>query len=417
MEKGGLMRKVISVVGLGHVGLAVASGFALEGYTVIGIDNDKEKIKGISSGKSTVYEEGLDEAIKEVKIITTWDYKEILKSDVTFVCVATPSDSEGAINLRYIRESIEKIAKILKEKDDYHVIVIKSSVVPGTTEGVILPMLKKAGNFGLCVNPEFLRQGRALRDFLYPDRIIIGEYDKRSGDTIYDLYESFDCPILRTDLKTAEMIKYASNAFLATKVSFINEIGNICKKFGIDVYEVTKGMGYDKRIGDKFLNAGIGFGGPCLPKDLKALIAKSNEIEYEPRILEEVSRLNDEQPLRMIELLKKHTSLDGKTIGMLGLAFKPNTDGVSGSKAISIVEALLKEGARIKAYDPKAMPNFRKLFPQIEYTDREQVLRCDATLILTEWEEFNDLDYKGIVIDGRRITKARGARVYEGICW
>lgn len=411
------MTKVISVVGLGHVGLAIALGFASKGYTVIGIDNDKEKIERLGSGKPLVYEEGPDEAIKKVKIITTWDYKEILKSDVTFVCVATPSDSEGAISLGDLRESVEKIAEVLKEKEDYHVMVIKSSVVPGTTGEVILPILRKTENFGLCVNPEFLRQGRALHDFLYPDRIIIGEYDKRSGDTVYDLYEGFDCPILRTDLKTAEMIKYASNAFLATKVSFINEIGNICKKLGIDVYEVAKGMGYDKRISDKFLNAGIGFGGPCLPKDLRALVARSKEIGYGPRILEEVLRLNDEQPFRMIELLKKHISLDGKTIGVLGLAFKPDTDSVTGSKAITVVEALLQEGARVKAYDPKAMPNFRKLFPQIEYVDREQVLKSDAILILTEWEEFNDLDYDGIVIDGRRISKARQARTYEGVGW
>lgn len=233
------------------------------------------------------------------------------------------------------------------------------------------------------------------------------------------LYQAFNVPILRVSLKTAEMIKCASNAFLATKLSFINEIGNICKQLDIDTYEVAEGIGFDDRIGSKFLNAGIGFGGSCLPKDIKALIARSRQIGYEPKLLKEVCSLNERQGLRMIELLRKHISLKGKEIGLLGLSYKPGTDDVRGSIAIPIVEDLLKEGAAVKAHDPQAMQSFENLFAQIEYTVSEEILKCDAVLIVTEWEEFNRLDYSGtkIVIDGRRILKAKEARIYEGVCW
>jgi UDPglucose 6-dehydrogenase len=223
---------------------------------------------------------------------------------------------------------------------------------------------------------------------------------------------------MRTDLRTAEMIKYASNVFLAAKVSFINEVGNICKLLGIDVYQVAKGMGFDDRIGDKFLNAGLGFGGPCLPKDLKGLIARAKEVGYEPKLLEEVLSLNQRQALKVLQLLKKHIPVRGSTIGLLGLAFKPGTDDISDSMAITIAETLTEEGAKIKAYDPLAMHNFKKSFPGLECSTPEGVLSCDAVVIATEWEEFDQLDYKGkIVIDGRRVPKAREARIYEGVCW
>jgi len=253
---------------------------------------------------------------------------------------------------------------------------------------------------------------------MHPARVIIGEYDRKSGDMLYKLYQSFNAPILRTNLRAAEMIKLASNAFLATRITFINEIGNICKQLGIDVYEVAKGMGFDDRIGSRYLNAGLGFGGSCLPKDLKMLIARAKEAGYKPTIIEEVSSFNDAQTLRFVEFLKKHVRLKGAIIGLLGLAFKPGSDDVRDSRAIKVAEALLEEGARVKAYDPLAVNNFRKLFPQIEYVSKEEVLNSDATLIITEWEEFNNLDYKGkIVIDGRRVAKAKEARIYEGICW
>lgn len=417
-------KRIISIIGLGYVGLAAALGFGLKGHKIIGIDSDQEKIRLINRKTMPIYERGMLETLASTEISATTDYKQILSSEITFICVDTPSDEDGVIFLGNIEKSTEQMADILQEKRDYHLVVIKSTVVPMTTEEIIIPIMEaKAGvrgrDWGVCVNPEFLREGRALEDFLHPDRIIIGEGDRKSGDLLQELYSDFEAPILRTDLKTAEMIKYASNAFLATKISFINEIGNLCKKMNIDVYQVAGGMGYDKRIGRKFLNAGIGFGGSCLPKDSKALIAKAKELGYQPKLLEAMLGLNQGQPLRAIGLLRKHMpQLRGRDVGILGLSFKPDTDDVRNSPAITIAGALLKEGANIKAYDPKAMSNFARFYPQVCYTTPREVLNCEAIFIVTEWDEFKGLNYKGkIVIDGRGIEKAREASIYEGICW
>ena len=413
-------KEIISVIGLGIVGLTTAVGFALKGHKVIGIDIDPKKVADINQGICPIYEEGLSKALKNVKISATTDHAQALNSDISFLCGGTPPKADGSIDLFYLEEPSKQLADVLKTKRSFHLVVVRSTVVPGTTEEVILPIMKDSGNIGICVNPEFLREGTAIEDFMSPSRIVIGAHSKRAGDTLHNLYKEFDSPILRTDIKTAEMIKQASNAFLATRISFINEIGNTCRELGIDIYEVANGMGYDERIGSEYLNAGVGFGGFCLPKDLSALAAKAKEVGYTTRILNEIMRLNNEQPLRMLELLKRHIpSLEGKVIGILGLAFKPGTDDVRKSKAIEIIQALFDEGAQVRAYDPRAVANFKKVFPNhIEYTSPEEVLAADATLILTEWDEFSNLDYKNsIVIDGRRILKAKEARIYEGICW
>jgi len=417
-------KEAISIIGLGYVGLATAVGFGSKGHRVIGIDINQEKVDLINKRDSPIFEKSITEALSKVEIYATTDYDAILHSNISFICVETPSNEDGSISLETIKEATKCIAEVLRKKETYHLIVVKSTIVPSTTEEVIIPVLQisrklKGEEFGVCVNPEFLREGNALHHFLNPDRIVIGELNKRSGDILEKFCKDFNAPILRTDLKTAEMIKYASNAFLVTKVSFINEIGNLCKRMGIDAYKLAEGMGYDKRIGRKFLNAGVGVGGSCLPKDLKALIAKSREEGYEPGILQAVLDLNRSQPLRAIGLLKKHIpELKGKDIGLLGLSFKPETDDIRDSSAIPIVEALLREGANVKAYDPAAMPNFAMLFPQIQYVDPTEVLNCEAVIIVTEWDEFNSLNYEGkIVIDGRRIEKAREAKIYEGICW
>jgi UDPglucose 6-dehydrogenase len=313
-----------------------------------------------------------------------------------------------------------RLAAVLKDKKEDHLVVVRSTVVPGTTEQVIVPVLNHQEHVGICVNPEFLREGTAVEDFLKPSRIVIGEKESKWGDMLADVYKDYHTRILRTDFSTAEMIKQASNAYLATRVSFINEIGNICHSLGMDVYDVAEGMGLDSRIGKDYLNAGIGFGGFCLPKDLSALISSAKDANYRARILEEVQRLNHDQPLRMLTLLKKHIPvLKGANIGVLGLAFKPGTDDVRKSKAIEIIHALQEEGARVTAHDPQAMPNFRRVFPDsVKYATADEALNTDAVLILTEWDEFNSLDYKGrIVIDGRRVLKAKEARIYEGICW
>lgn len=412
----------ISIAGAGYVGLVAGACLANQGHRVILVDVDREKIAAIRRGESPIYEPQLEELLQSAPLEATHDLVYATRnSDISFICLGTYNSPIGSADLQGVKEVTEAIGQALHP---YHLVVIKSTVPPGTTEKVLLPLLEKHGrkvgrDFSLCVNPEFLREGSAVWDFLYPDRIIIGEGDPRGGDILVQLYEGFNCPILRFDLKTAEMIKYAANAFLATKVSFINELGNICKQMGIDVYQIAQGIALDSRIGNKFLNAGIGFGGSCLPKDLKTLIARSRETGYHPHILEAVSQINEEQPLRMMELLKKHLpSLKGKRIGVLGLSFKPDTDDVRDSRAIRLIETLLEEGALVRAYDPKAMDSFRKLFPHLEYTDAQGVLDCEAVLIVTEWEEFHHLDYQGkTVIDGRRIPQAREARIYEGICW
>jgi len=419
MEK--LCEKTISVIGLGVVGLTTAVGFALKGHRVIGIDITPEKVMGIADGINPTYEKGLGEALKKVKLATSTDFEQVLNSDVSFLCVGTPGNADGSINSRPMQEAAEQLAEQLKGKKNPHLVVVRSTVVPGTTEDKIIPLFKDMPEVRVCVNPEFLREGTALEDFMAPNRIIIGEDHRRQGDILLGLYNGTAdfSHVLRTNFRTAEMIKYTSNAFLATKISFINEIGNICKKLGVDVYEVAKGMGYDKRISKDFLRAGIGFGGFCLPKDTAALVMHAKEAGYTPKILQEVLQLNKEQPLRMLELLKIHIpSLKDKVIGILGLSFKPNSDDTRESKAVPIVEALLREGARVRAYDPQAIPNFQRLFPQIEYSSAAEVLASDATLIITEWDEFNYLDYgNSIVIDGRNIEAAKRARIYEGICW
>ena len=305
----------LSVIGAGYVGLITGTCLARLGHKVVLIDVDEEKLKAIVNNKvPPIYEEGLDELLKQVNLQAGSDYQKIADSDIVFICVGTYADENGAIYSEQLIDAARNTAKALEERDDYYVVVIKSTLGPGMTEELVIPALEKSGkkagiDFGVCMSPEFLREGQAISDFMNPSRIVIGEYDSRSGDTLEKIHRNFNAPIIRTSLRTAEIIKLASNAFLATKISFINEIGNICKQLGIDTYEVTKGMAFDDRIGSKFLNAGIGFGGPCLPKDLRALIAKAKQMGYEPRILEEISHLNEKQASRPVRLLQKYISL------------------------------------------------------------------------------------------------------------
>ncbi|MFC1926568.1 UDP-glucose dehydrogenase family protein [Chloroflexota bacterium] len=413
----------VSVIGCGYVGLVAAVCLAKLGHRITLVDVDEQKIEMLNNCQAPIHEPDVEEALSQSDLEVTSDYDCISNSDLILLCVSTPTTDDGFISLEYITQASEQLAQVLKKKLDYCVVVVKSTVVPGTTTDVVIPILEKSGkkagiDFGVCMVPEFLAEGKAIYDFMNPMRIVIGEYDTRSGDMASQLYQSLGAPILRTNPITAEMIKYASNTFLATKISFINEIGNICKLLGIDTYEVARGMGADDRIGSKFLNAGLGFGGSCLPKDIKALISRVKQMGYEPRILEEVWNLNEHQGANLVALLKKHILLKGSTVGLLGLAFKPETDDIRESRAIRLVKVLLKEGATIRAYDPAAVENFKCLFPQIEYVSSQKVLASDAIIIVTEWEEFSHLDYRGkIVIDGRRVPKAMEAKVYEGLCW
>lgn len=419
----------ISIIGCGYVGAVTGACFAALGHDIIFVDLDPGKIAAINAGQAPIYEPGLDELLQKnaSRITATDDLADaVRRTEVTFICVGTPSRQDGSIDLTHVRSAAAGVGRVLRERSGGHTVVVKSTVLPGTTEGVVLPILEAESgkrafvDFGLASNPEFLREGSTLSDFFAPDRIVIGVSDDRSRRLLEELYSSIDCPKMITAIPVAEMIKYVSNAFLATKISFANEIGNICKQMGIDTAEVFRGVGMDHRINPAFFQSGIGFGGSCLPKDVRALIARAEEVGVESKILKDVIEVNEEQPLKLLELLTTHVpDLDRKTIGLLGLAFKPNTDDVRESRAIPIVETLLRKGATVLAYDPMAMDNFRKLYPQINYVPTAaDALAADAVLITTEWKEFESLSYSGkIVIDGRRIEKARDGSTYDGVCW
>ena len=425
----------ISIIGSGYVGAVTAVCFADVGHEVICVDIDEKKVQQINAGIPSIYEEGLEELLKKYvgkRLIATTDNEfAVFNTDISFICVGTPSEVGGSINLSIVQSAAESIGSALAKKNGYHVVVVKSTVIPETTEKFVLPILeeksgKVAGkDFGIAMNPEFLREGKAIYDFMHPDKIVVGSIDASSGDLVSELYLNFECEITRTNPKTAEMIKYANNSFLATKISLSNEIGNICKKMGIDTYDVMKAVGKDSRISPLFINSGAGFGGSCFPKDVRALISKAKEIGYSPTILESVLAVNENQPLMMAELLqKKIGEFKDKKIAVLGLAFKNDTDDIRESRAIPLITELLRLGAKVSAYDPLAAENMRRVFPTVRYhkSAKEALEGADACLVITEWEEFKKLDSEfevmknKIVIDGRRVIKAKSID-YEGLCW
>jgi UDPglucose 6-dehydrogenase len=429
---------MISVIGAGYVGLVTAAGLARNGHSVVCIDVDDLRVNTINQWVSPIYEAGLDDLLSSLAsrsggLRASTAYREILDTDLSLICVGTPSNSNGSINLGHVRDAAKRIGQVLRSKNGYHLVATRSTIIPGTTRDVIIPLLAKYSgrtvgrDIGVAYNPEFLQEGKAVQAFFSPDRIIIGQLDKRAGDLLAEVYKDIAAPVFRTDITTAEMIKYASNAFLATKVSFINEIANICQKLGVDVYDVVKGLSFDYRIGDKFLSAGIGFGGSCLPKDLRALVyASSNKFGYPAPLLKAVLDVNAAQALKIIEIAEqKLGNLDGKKIAVLGLAFKPNTDDVRDAPAIRVIRVLLEKGAVVKAYDPEATENARNVLPgRVEYCTSvaNAIDDSDCVLIVTEWAEFRDENlYQGkIVIDGRRALdpqKARAVCDYQGVCW
>ncbi|MFQ5887082.1 MAG: UDP-glucose dehydrogenase family protein [Candidatus Hydrothermarchaeales archaeon] len=426
----------ISIIGTGYVGLVTGACFADLGNDVICVDIDEERVNAINEGKPPIYESGLEKmlrrCLKAGGIRASTDLSQaVLDSEISFICVGTPSGLLDYIDLKYVEDVSKEIGKALKKKGEYHIVVVKSTVVPGTTEHSVVPTLethsgKKCGiDFGVCINPEFLREGKGIDDFLNPDRIIIGCTDERSTKTLKELYKGFRTTIMETDPKTAEMIKYATNSFLVTKISFINEIGNICKQLGIDVYEVARGLAMDSRISPKFLNSGIGFGGSCFPKDVKALVSKAKEVYYRPIVLNAAMELNETQALRLVELLEKRAGpLKDVDVVVLGLAFKPGTDDMREAPSLKIIHSLLKKGTRLHLADPEAINEAEKILGRhemIKYysSPDEAVTKGKYILIVTEWDEFKREDlYKGkVVIDGRRIEEARIADEYEGVCW
>jgi len=421
----------ISVVGTGYVGLITGAGFAKLGHKVICVDIDQEKVDKINNKEPPIYEKGLKEMLNEVipknLEATTNLNKAILNSQITFICVGTPSRKKGDTYFKQLDTVSKEIGAALKEKNKPHLVVVKSTVVPETTEKMVIPLIeetsgKKYGiHFGAVMSPEFLREGSALEDFFNPDRIVIGSSDPRSLKTIKLLYKDFKCPILETSFKEAEMIKYASNSFLATKLSFINEIGNVCKRLGINTNVIAKGVGLDYRISPHFLRAGIGFGGSCFPKDVSALVFKATEVGYNTRLLRAVLDVNRDQPLRLLEILENTGPLKARKIAILGLAFKAGTDDTRESPALSIIKELLLEESKLHIYDPMAMEPVKRLFPHLNYekTAQDAVDNADLILILTEWPEFKKVNYGDkLVIDGKNLFDNNNKpKNYEGICW
>ena len=425
----------VSFIGSGYVGSVTAACFADMGNYVTCVDIDEEKIKMINSGIPPIYEEGLEELMKKhagKRLTATSDYHHaVTNSDLTFICVGTPSKEDGSIDLSIVKSVAESLGEEIGKKDEYHVVVVKSTVMPETTEKLVLPIIeeksgKKAGkDFGIAMNPEFLREGKAVYDFMHPDKIVVGAIDDRSGELVSELYRDFNCEVTRTNPRTAEMIKYVNNSFLATKISFADEVGDICKRLGIDTYEVMEAVGKDSRISPSFLNSGAGFGGSCFPKDVRALIKKSISIGYEPVLLESVIDVNEKQPLLMVDILKeKIEDIEGKKIALLGLAFKNGTDDIRESRSIPVIIELLHLGADVFAYDPMAAENMKKVFGNIEYCKSviEALEGADACLVMTDWDEFRSLGPEfetmnsKIVIDGRHVIKADNID-YTGLCW
>lgn len=410
------------------MGLITGVCLADLGNDVVCIDVLPDKVRRINEGKSTLYEEGLEELMRKHlesgRFRASTDMMAVLESDITFICVGTPSRANGALDLKYVKEASVAIGKTLEKKIGYHTVVVKSTVTPGTCESIVAPLLEKHSHrkmgdeLGLAMNPEFLKEGAAIYDFMHPDRIVIGGNGPKAIEEVKRLYGSFSCPKLEVTLTTAEMIKIVANSFLATKISFVNEMGNICKQIGVDFRQVAEGIGYDARIGGQFLRAGCGFGGSCFPKDVKGIRAEARRLGMKSTLIDATLEVNRRQPLRLLQLLEDHLSLPGKTIAVLGLAFKPDTDDVREASAITIVDELLKRGAKVRAYDPKAMDNFRAIYPDISYCkdSNECLEQADAVVILTEWSEFADPAIYGdkLVIDGRGVTRTTN---YEGICW
>jgi len=396
----------ICVIGTGYVGLVTGTCFAEFGLNVTGVDNDERKIALLQKGISPIFEPGLEEMIKKNLregrlVFSTEIEKAVEKSLVIFIAVGTPPRKDGSVDMTYIDEVAQKIGENL---NGYKVIATKSTVPVGTGERirkVIYQYSKgKKVHFDVISNPEFLREGSAIEDFMRPNRVIVGANSDQAIAIMKDLYSPLyliETPFIVTNVETAEMIKYASNAFLATKISFINEIANICEKVGADVNVVAKGMGLDQRIGSKFLHAGPGYGGSCFPKDTLGIVKIAAKQGYRFEIVRSVIKVNEKQKERMVEKIKSAMgNLKGKTIAVLGLSFKPNTDDLREAPSLTIISALQRLGVKIRAYDPQAMEAAQKIIKNIEYgKDPYDVARgCDALVIITEWNQFRNLDLK-----------------------
>lgn len=396
----------ICMIGTGYVGLVSGACFADFGHNVVCVDIDTARIDALGRGDIPIYESGLKDVVtrnvRSERLSFTTDIGSAVRdAQVVFIAVGTPSLPDGGTDLKYVFDAAKDVAKHLT---GYTVVVQKSTAPVGTARRVsatIAKAIPKGAEFDIVSNPEFLREGSAVGDFMRPDRVVVGVETDRARETMQQVYRPLyllETPIVSTSLESAEMIKYASNAFLATKISFINEMARICELTGADVDDVARGMGLDGRIGKKFLHAGIGYGGSCLPKDVSSLIHTAGEQGYNAPLIRAAHVINYELVDRALEKLSRGLNgLTGKTVGLLGLAFKPNTDDLREAPALRIVHELLKAGARAKVYDPVAMENFRKVVKApVEYCKSayETAEGCDALMLVTEWNEFRQLDFE-----------------------
>lgn len=428
----------VSIVGSGYVGTTVAACLADDGHEVTNVDVDEEVVAAINEGDAPIHEPGLDDLVAEYgggRLRATTDYGAVRGTDVTFIALPTPAREDGSIDLDAVKAGVRSLGEALAGKDDSHVVAVKSTVIPGTTEETVAPLL--AGTSGktvgedlhVAMNPEFLREGSAVGDFRDPDKVVVGARTELARERLRDVFSPLladsEAALVETGIREAETIKYANNAFLAAKVSLINDIGNVCKEYGVDAYEVADAIGLDDRIGERFLRSGVGWGGSCFPKDMAALVAAAREAGYDPAVLEAAIEVNDRQPERMLDLLETHVDPDGKRVAVLGLAFKPGTDDVRNSRAIPVVEGLRERGATVAAYDPVAAENMRERFPDIEYADSAGAALdgASAALVVTDWDEFAALDAefdrmeRPVVVDGRRVVEPREGITYEGLTW
>ena len=429
----------VSVVGSGYVGTTLAACLADLGHDVTAVDIDPEVVERLQAGETPIHEPGLDalvSAYASSRLRATTDHAAVADTDLTFLAVETPAREDGSIDPRGLLAAAEDVGEAIADKDGYHLVVVKSTVLPDVVEDELVPALEAASgrvdgeDLGVAVNPEFQREGSAVEDFMEPDKIVIGtDGDDRALALLAELYEplvaQWDTPVVETGRREAAMIKYANNAFLAAKISLINDLGNVCKEFGVDTYEVAEAIGLDSRIGAQFLQSGVGWGGSCFPKDTSALLQAAREAGYDPAMLAAAVEVNDRQPRRLLELLDDHVDVEGARVAVLGLAFKPGTDDIRGSRAKPVVDGLRERGAEVVAYDPRAADEMAKEYPDVEYADSAAAALEGAhgAVVVTDWPEFADLDEEfdamadPVVVDGRRIVSRREGITYEGLTW
>ncbi len=419
--------KIVGVLGLGHVGLPTAVGFSELGWQVIGTDSDRAKVALIADGRCPFYESGLEPLLRknliEGRLKVTADVAEAVReSDILFVCVGTPQKPDGSPDLSQVEAIVRTVAENL---NGYKLIVEKSTVPVQTAQWIKRTILRYAGNdaqFDVASNPEFLREGTAVRDFFHPDRIVIGVESERAKEWLLELYKPLNAPIIVTDVNTAELIKHAANSFLALKISFINMISDLCEAVGANITEVAIGIGLDPRIGHQFLQAGIGYGGYCLPKDLKAFIHIAEEHQVDFSLLKEVERINEARIDKFVRKVQRALwVIKDKTLAIWGLAFKPNTDDIREAPSLKLIPKLLDEGANLRLYDPAAMENVKQFFPEdpprLAYCRSaiEAATGANAILILTEWDEFKNANWEEvkqvvtlpIIVDGRNCLEPK----------